>query len=181
MNESIISVRYTKALFSLALDKDMLDVVKNDMETVYVVMNESKELQQVFQNPVLKPSNKNKIINLIFKSFNKITISFIGILIKNRREEYLHDISRNFLEKYKQYKGIETTVLTTAVSVDNEMLEKVKELIKKVIKKEIDISNQIDDRIIGGFLIRVGDRQIDASVQSHLSKIKRKLLDTTIN
>lgn len=181
MNESIISVRYTKALFSLALDKGLLDVVKNDMETVYFVMNESEELQNIFQNPVLNASHKNEIVKLIFKSFNKITISFIGILIKNRREEYLHDISRNFLEKYKHYKGIETANLTTAVSVDKKMLEKVKELIKKLIKKEIEISNQIDNRIIGGFLIRVGDRQIDATVQTNLNIIKRKLLNTTIN
>jgi F-type H+-transporting ATPase subunit delta len=182
MNESIIAVRYTKSLFSLAKEKNLLDVIKNDMDAVYNIMNESEELKMVFKNPVLKPSNKYEIIDKIFgSSFQKITISFINLLIKNRREEYLHDISRNFLAKYRQYKGVESGVFTTAVSVDPKVIENIKELIKKSLKIDVELTSNVNDKILGGFVLRVGDNQYDASVQSNLNKFKRKLLNTTVN
>jgi len=181
MNESIISVRYTKALFASAKKKNLLEDVKSDMEIVFSVMNESKELLHVFQNPVLKPSKKKEIVKLIFGSFNKTTLSFINILIDNRREEHLHDISRNFITKYRKYKGIESAQFTTAIAVDPKLLIKVKELIKVVLKTDVELAGNVDERIMGGFILRVGDKQFDASVQTSLNKVRRKLLDTTIN
>lgn len=181
MNESIISVRYTKALFNLANEKGLLDSVKNDMDTVFHVMNESEELLLLMQNPVLSSPLKEDALNRIFTSFNKITLAFIGLLLKNRREEYLLDISRNFLDKYRLSKGIETAVFTTANTVDSAMLEKVRNIIAKALNSQIELSNNVDDRIIGGYILRVGDKQYDASVYSNLAKMKRKLLSTTIN
>jgi F-type H+-transporting ATPase subunit delta len=182
MNESIISVRYTKSIFSLALEKGMIEVVKNDMEHIFAVMNESEELKLVFQNPVLKPSNKQDVIQQLFgSSFNQITLSFINLLIKNRREEYLHDISRNFLAKYRKMKGIETGTFTTAVTIKPETLEMIKVLVKKAMNVDVELTNNVDSKLIGGFVLRVGDTQYDASVQSNLNKIKRKLLNTTVN
>jgi len=182
MNESIIAVRYTKSLFALAKEKNLLDVIKNDMEAVYNIMNESEELKLVFQNPVLKPSNKYEIIDKVFgSSFQKITISFMNLLVKNRREEYLHDISRNFLAKYREFNGIEAGVFTTAVSVDPKIIANLKEVIKKTLNIEVELTSNVNEKILGGFVLRVGDNQYDASVQSNLNKFKRKLLNTTVN
>jgi F-type H+-transporting ATPase subunit delta len=181
MNESIISVRYTKAIFLLAKEKGLLDVVNNDMEIIFSFMNESNELQHVFKSPVLKPSKKQEIIEKVFHSFNKMTISFINLLIKNRRESHLFDISRNFLTWYKKHNGIETATFTTAVSMESLTYEKVRDLIKTVLKTEVDLTNRIDQNIIGGFIIRVGDRQIDSSVKSNLNKAKKKLLNASIS
>lgn len=180
MNESIISVRYTKALFSLAVEKGVLDVVKNDIESVYVLMSVSEELQQVFKNPVLKPSKKEEIIELVFTSFNPITISFIKLLLQNRREEHLQDIARNFLTRYRRFKGIETALFTTAISVDQNIYKKIKSIIEQQLKTEVELNSQIDEKIIGGFILKVGDKQIDASVLSNLNKLRRKLLDTSV-
>jgi F-type H+-transporting ATPase subunit delta len=181
MNESIISVRYTKALFLLSKEKGLLDIVKNDMEMVFNVMNQSNELQHIFQNPVLKPTKKKEIINQIFNSFNELTLSFINLLIKNRRESHLFDISRNFLDRFRQDKGIETAVFSTATDMDSKMIDKVKKLIMEAMKTEIEINNKIDQNLIGGFVIRVGDKQYDSSVKSNLNKIKKKLLNTSID
>ena len=182
MNESIISVRYTKSLFALAEEKGILDVVKNDMENIFAVMNESEELKLVFQNPILKPSNKQDVIKQLFgASFHPISLSFINLLIKNRREEHLHDISRNFMAKYRKKKGIETGTFTTAVTIKTETLDMIRVLIRKAMNIEVELSNSVDSRILGGFVLRVGDKQYDASVQSNLNKIKRKLLNTTVN
>jgi F-type H+-transporting ATPase subunit delta len=180
MNESIISVRYSKAIFLLALEKGVLDKVKSDMEIIFSIMSESKELQNIFQNPVLKPSKKQEIIKKGFPGFDPMTLSFINLVIKNRREIHLFDISRNFLTKYKQHYGIESAIFTTAVNVEPMMLKKVKDLIKIVLKTEVELANKIDKNIIGGFIIRVGDKQIDSSVKSSLNITKKKLLNTSV-
>jgi F-type H+-transporting ATPase subunit delta len=182
MNESIISVRYTKAIFSLANEKGILDVVKNDIELIFTLMNESEGLMQVFQNPVLKPSKKREIVKEIFgTTFHQITIAFINLLIDNRREVYLHSISRNFLTKYKHFKGIESGVFTTAILVDEKMLANVRTLVQNALKTQVELINHVDEKILGGFVLRVGDKQFDASVQSNFNKIRRKLLNTTVN
>ena len=139
MNESIISVRYTKALFEAAKEINVIEAVKEDIDTIFNVMNESQELQFVFKNPVLKPSKKQEVIQQIFKNFNQLTLSFINLLIKNRREVYLHDISRNFLVKYAKSKGIEAAVFTTTKSIGNDILNEVKNIIKSVLNTNIDI------------------------------------------
>jgi F-type H+-transporting ATPase subunit delta len=110
-----------------------------------------------------------------------MTLSFINLLIKNRRESHLYDISRNFLSKFRKYNNIESASLTTAIEIDSVLLEKVKNLIKTSLKTEIDLSTKIDNKIIGGFIIRVGDRQVDSSVKSNINKIRKKLLNATID
>jgi F-type H+-transporting ATPase subunit delta len=181
MNESIISVRYTKALFLIAEEKGLLDNIKKDMEMIFSIMSENNELLYIFQNPVIKPSKKQEVVRNVFTSFHDLTISFINLLIKNRRENHLLDISRNFLSKYRQNKGIESAVFTTAVEMESGMIEKVKNLIKAALKTEIELSGKTDKNIVGGFIIRIGDKQIDSSVKTNLNKIRKKLLDTTVD
>jgi F-type H+-transporting ATPase subunit delta len=180
MNESLISVRYTKALFNLSIEKGILEMVKLDMENVLAVMKESEELQNLFQNPVLKPSNKSEIVKQIFPFFNAVSLSFINLLIKNRREEYLYAILLDFLEKCMSYKGIENAVVISAVNIDKSTLENIKQLVRSLLKTEIELSNIANEKLVGGFILRVGDKQFDASVQSKLNKIKQRLFKTSV-
>jgi F-type H+-transporting ATPase subunit delta len=181
MNESLISVRYSKALFNLANEKNILDVVKNDIDVIYQLLSESNELQLLFQNPVLKPSKKSELVSQLFQSFNQSTLSFINLLIKKRREEYIFDISRDFINKYMHFKGIESAVFTSAISVDKSTLQNIKQLIHSMLNTNIELRNAVDERIIGGFVLRIGDKQFDASVQSKLNMIKQKLIKASIN
>jgi F-type H+-transporting ATPase subunit delta len=181
MNESIIAVRYTKAIFSLAKEKNILDHVKSDIEIIYSVLNESPELRQFFENPVLMPSKKKEVIDHIFKSLHPQTLSFINLLIDNKREEYMHQIARNFLDKYRQYKGIQTVVFTSVVKIEEKTVTAIIELVKNIFKTDVELTSQLNEKIIGGFILRIGDKQFNASIHSSLNKIKRKLLNTTVN
>jgi F-type H+-transporting ATPase subunit delta len=173
-------VRYTKALFQLSKEKEVVDIVFNDMKTLFQLMNESEGLQYVFQNPILKPSKKEEIIDQVFKSFNPLTTAFIKLLLKKRREGHLHDISRNFMDFYRRDKGIENAFFVTSVIVDNVIIEKLKNLLEKSLNKVIDLTSKVDQKLIGGFVLTIGDRQYDASVQTYLEKLRRKLLDTPV-
>jgi F-type H+-transporting ATPase subunit delta len=181
MNESIIAVRYTKAIFALAKEKNILDAVMADMNIVYELLNQSLEMRRFFENPVIRPLKKQEITHQVFSSFHPVSQLFIDLLIKNKREEYLHQIALNFLNKYRKHSGIETAVFTSAIAVNDKTLESVIQLVKNIFKTDVELTSQVDEKIMGGFVLRVGDKQFDASVQSKLEKIKRKLINTTIN
>ncbi|MCK4664501.1 MAG: ATP synthase F1 subunit delta [Bacteroidales bacterium] len=182
MNDSKITVRYAKALFSLAKEKQLLDDIKKDMTLVYSVCNDIDEFSLLLESPVIKPSKKLSIINTIFKNkINDISLSFLKLVIKNRRDNYLKLISLNFIDFYKKSKGIKTVVLTSAVELDKDLKTKIIDQIKKSLKTEIELSEKVDKDILGGFILRIEDKQIDASISTKLKNIKQKLINTSID
>jgi len=180
MNESIIAVRYTKALFNLALEKNVLEKVREDMDYVSEAYKISEELRFIIDNPVLKPSKKVQIVKDVFKDSNDLTKSFIEILIKNRRENLLPFITIDFKDKYLKFKNIETVSFVSAVRVDEKIIEKIKRSIEQSIKKEIIIDKVENPNIIGGFILKIGDKQYDSSIRKKLNILKQEIKNTQI-
>ena len=180
MNESQISVRYARALFQSASEKQVLDIVYNDME----VLSETCKLEDfhyMLVLPSLKVSQKSNFVKAVFENhLSEISISMIKLVIKNKREIYLPGIARNFREFYRKSKNIRTAALVTAQPVNDSAMKSIKELIKKDDKSEVDLTATVDEEIIGGFVLTIEDLRYDASVASDLRKIKKQLLKTTI-
>lgn len=180
MNESQISVRYAKALFQSASEKNILDQVSRDME----LLSETCKLADfrfMLELPSLQPSQKYKFIHAIFgKSVSAISLSLINLVIKNKREIYLPGIARNFRAFYRKEKGIRSAEMLTAVKVEESSLKKIRELIKKAYDSEVELTTAVDQDLIGGFILKIEDRQYDASVATHLKKMKKQLLQTSI-
>jgi F-type H+-transporting ATPase subunit delta len=179
MNENKISVRYAKALFSLGKEEKALDVLKKDMELLYQCIKEIPELQYVIQSPVIKKAEKIRLFKESFQdSFNPFTFSFINLVLENRREEYLTGISRYFLDLLKANYGIRSADLVTAIPVDENLRKSIIQLIARKFDAKVELHEQVDQNIIGGFILRVDDQQIDASISSKLSRIKRELINS---
>lgn len=180
MNESQISVRYAKALFQSASEQQLLDDVYKDME---VLTNTCKleDFQYMLEVPTLQPSQKIKLVGAIFgKYFSKISLSMINLVIKNKREAYLPGIARNFQDLYRKEKGIRTATLVTAQPVNESAMNNIHKLIKKAYDSEVELSSAVDEDVIGGFILTIEDKQYDASVASNLRKLKKQLLQTSI-
>jgi len=176
MNDSKISVRYSRALFQSALERKILDKVNQDMIFISEIckMAETKEF---LNNPLIVPSKKREIFHRMFEhAVEKITLSLIDLVVKNGRESYLPAISKVFIHETMKYRGITKSVLTTAYKVDANVKNKISELISEVFKTKVDLEEIIDKKIIGGFILQVDDNYIDASVKNKLSKIKKELL-----
>lgn len=175
MNDSKISVRYSRALFQLATEKNLLDKVNNDMIFISEIckMNEVKE---VLESPIIKPSKKTAIFQSILKENTEgITLSLVALLIKNGRENYLPAVARVFKDETLKFRGITETHLTTAVAVNDKIRKNISELITSVFKTKVELKETIDNEIIGGFILKVNDNYIDASVRNKLRKIKKEL------
>ncbi|OFX28131.1 MAG: ATP synthase F1 subunit delta [Bacteroidetes bacterium GWA2_31_9] len=179
MNYSKISIRYSKALFELAKEKNLLEEIRNDVNLIHESFS-VPEFSILLNSPIVKNSVKFEILKKVFSNnLNALTFSFLKMIVDNKRENHLNDISRNFLDFYKRDKGIKSAVFTTASDIDKTLLESIKKVIKDVFKSDIDLAHEINNDIIGGFVLRVEDQQIDSSVSTQLRTLKRNLINTS--
>jgi len=180
MNESQISVRYAKALFQSASEQKILDQVYKDME-VLTSTCKLDEFQYLLVVPTLQPSQKIKLLGSIFeKHVSKITLSMIDLVVKNKRDIYLPGIARYFRDIYRREKGVRSATLVTAQPVDESAMNGIRALIKKAYNSDVELSSSVDENVIGGFVLTIEDMRYDASVASNLRKLKKQLLQTSI-
>jgi len=175
MNDSKISVRYARALFQSALERDSIERVNRDMTFVSEVCS-LPEFKEILENPVIRASEKKRVFGEIFTGeVEKITMSLIELVINNGREGYLPAIARVFRSETMKHSGITECLLTTAVRVDEKIKGEISDFISSVFNTKVDLRENIDEEIIGGFTLRVDDNYIDASVRSRLRMIRKEL------
>lgn len=180
MNDSKISVRYSRAIFQSALEKKILDKVNTDMILIQEVCK-TAETRDFLHNPIILPSQKKRILQEMFgANVEKITLSLINLLVKNSRESFLPAIARNFIHETLKHKGITESVLTTAVPVDDKIKKQITDLMSEVFKTKIELKSNIDEEIIGGFILQVDDNYIDASIRNKLRNIKKELIGSVL-
>jgi F-type H+-transporting ATPase subunit delta len=176
MNHSKIPVRYAKALISEAEEQGILDPVRHDMENILSILKNVPDLSQMLASPIISRSKKLEVLTSIFEGkVHPLTISFFKLTVENNREEHLAGMARMYISFYKQAKGIKLATLRTAVPVNKETRDKLADMIRKIFKAEIELTEETDEDLIGGFILQVEDQQLDASVSGQLNKIKRKL------
>ncbi len=176
MNYSAIAVRYAKALFSLAKEKNVLEEVKNDMSQILSVCENDPVFNRFLENPVLAFSKKNQIFDTIFKQANKHTLDFIHLVTQNRREQFLKQMALDFLKLYKEEKGIKTVHFSSVTTIDDKVRKEIKNIIKESFNAETELIEHTDENLVGGFLLRIDDLQYDASVIRQLEHIKREIV-----
>lgn len=174
MQGTKVASRYAKSLLGLSLELGILEKVYADMKLIQKACQESHELSLMLKSPIIKSDKKEKIIKELFGSkIYKVSLSFIEIIARKRRETYLELIAATFVEQYKKHKKILTAVVTTAVGLDNELREKVLNVVKESQKAEVELVEKVNQDLIGGFIIRVGDKQDDTSIRTKLLKLNR--------
>ena len=181
MDQSAITVRYAKAFFTLAKEKNILDTLKTDIELVSGVCKESKDFILLLESPIVKSSKKMALITSIFSGkVNNLTLEFLHLITKNKREVHIPAICRNFLGLTRADQNIKSAILTTATEINTETIKKIEKLIGKELNATVELSSSVNPEIIGGMVLRLDDKQYDASVATQLKKIKQKLLETEL-
>jgi len=181
MNESIITVRYAKAFFLLAKEKGMLDTLKADMETVMNVCTESVDFNLLLESPVVKTSKKTKLFSEIFSgSVHELTLKFLKLIAGNKREIYIPGVCRKFLSLTRSDMGIKTASMTTAAELSQQTMDKVKQILERDLNSKIELTEKVNPEILGGLILRIEDKQFDASLATQLKKVKTELLETEI-
>ncbi|WP_370477458.1 ATP synthase F1 subunit delta [Tamlana flava] len=168
------AIRYAKALLSLASDQKVADVVNADMRLIADTIAGSKDLSEMLQSPVVPSSAKKAVLLEVFKKSNKNTLSLIDTLISNNRINILGNVALKFNQLFDESKGIEVATVITAVELTGDLKKKVLAKAKELTGKNVEVKNIIDESILGGFILRIGDVQYNASVTNQLNKLKRE-------
>ena len=173
MITSKITTRYAKSLLDLAIEKNQLKECYNDLIAIDTLCTDSSDFTLMLKSPIINTSKKLTIIKSLFeKKLSKTTYLFIELITKKKRESLLHAISKNFIDLYKSCHKIITASVTTTIPLDKDLKEKVVSFVKSKMDMDVELIEQINQDIIGGAIIKVGDFQIDDSVKKQLKELR---------
>lgn len=174
MSGSRAAIRYAKAVLSLATDQKSAEAVNSDMKSITNAIAQSEDLNQMLQSPVVRSSDKKAVLTSVFNNANVATTNLIDTLISNKRLALLNDVAASYTQLYDQMRGTQVATVTTAVPLTDDLKTKVLAKVKELTGKEAEVENIIDESILGGFILRVGDIQYNASIANKLDKLKRE-------
>lgn len=168
------AIRYAKALLQ-QVDGDKAKSLVNDMEAVVATLENSKELRNALKSPIIKNEVKETSLIQIFDQQSEELKTLIKVLCQNQRANILGSVASSYIHLYNDAQGVKEAEVTTALplsaSMEKQVLAKVKELTGS---DKVTLKNHIDETILGGFILRVGDMQYNASIANQLTNIKRE-------
>jgi F-type H+-transporting ATPase subunit delta len=167
--------RYAKALLELAQEQNKLDIVNSNMTAIIQAANQTHDFQVFLNSPVIKVDKKINVLNELFSDFDTLSLSFIGLITKNGRERLITEIAKSFIAQLKELRGIVPVSITSATTLDSKTREVIISKINSSINGKLEVEELVDKDLIGGFIVRMGDKQIDASVASQLNRMKQEL------
>ena len=167
------AIRYAKAIISLATDNQTSEKIQLEMDQIAHAIISNPALNEVLKSPVVKLSEKVAVLDKVFNSCAEVKTLF-QTLAQNKRIDLLGEISLQYKQLYDQLNNKEEATVTTAVPMTPAMEAKVMAKLKTLSSKEISLKKTVDETILGGFILRVGDQQYNASVSNQLNELKNK-------
>jgi F-type H+-transporting ATPase subunit delta len=174
MQGTRVASRYAKSFIDLTIEQGVLEEAYADMKFISDVCKSNHDFVSFLKSPIINTDKKQAVLKEVFSGkLNKVTDTYVTLIADKKRELYLPEIATEFVNQYKLKKQILTAVITSANGIDENIRKKVMELVKGVSSSEVVLEEKINKDLIGGFIIRVGDKQVDASIARKLSNLKR--------
>lgn len=175
MKETRVANRYAKALFELAVELNVLEQIKADAELISNVCEQNRDFVLMLKSPVIKDVKKLAVIKEIFSGkLNELYLKFLIIITRNRREVLINEISKQFIEIYKKHKNIISANLETPVKVDADIRKQIIRLLEKQAEAKIELTDEVKEELIGGFIFSYEDKQYDASLQRQIKDLRKE-------
>lgn len=168
--------RYAKAIIELAQEENLEDKVLGDFTLIHSIIDENKDLKLMLSSPLIEVIKKQSVLLEVFKSVQPLVQKLIKTLAINNRISILEEISEEYISLYNTQRHIQYASVITAAKMTKDIEEKVQNKIKEITGYTANLTNQVDESILGGFVLRLKDLQFDASVSTSLNRFKRQLL-----
>lgn len=171
-----LATRYAKALIDLSIERGELEKVYADMQLLQQICKSNRDFVVMLRSPVIKPDVKGKIVEAVLAGkVGELTTAFNRLLVKKIREGNLPEVSAAFIRQYKDHKKIYTVKMTTAAPLSDELKNAIVNQIKSISDMQnIELETSINEDLIGGFVLQIGDKLIDASIAYDLKVIARQ-------
>lgn len=174
MPNSLIAKRYAKALFELALEMNIVEETKSDMELIMSVCSSNKDFTQMLKSPVIRSEKKQKVIRDIFNDkINELSMRYMNIITRKKRESFIGQIAEEFILAYKKFNAIFTIHFESAITIGDEIRKKVITLLEDQTKGTVELIEEVKEELVGGFVMRYDDYKYDASIAYQLKKLKK--------
>lgn len=169
-----ISSRYARSLLNLSKELNEMDVVFSDMKKVHEATSSCRDLRVFLESPVIKSDKKEAVLRQIFGPvISKTTLSFLSLLTHKGRESMLAEIAESFISQVQDHNHITTARVTSATAMDSSIRSEILDLARKMAGGSVELSEKVDADLIGGFVLQVGDQQIDTSLLSNIKNLRR--------
>ena len=170
----LISNRYASALYDLAADKKIVDLVLEDLTFLQKCILENKDLKLLAKSPLITSSDKLNIFEKILskKKADVLTNTFLKVISSNKRFAKLSSIISQYININSQKRGDVLADITSAEELSNDQKNKIKDQLKSILGKKLSLNFNVDKKIIGGLIVKVGSKMVDSSLATKINKLK---------
>jgi F-type H+-transporting ATPase subunit delta len=175
MSEIQVASRYAKSLIDLAQEQNLLEPVRQDIELFIKICKENSELRAVLANPIISLDKKAAILSSIFTGkVNPMILNYFKIVVSKGRSEILYATAKEFINSYNSFKNIVKATVSSAAPLSESSKKQIEDAVKEITKGQVILETKVDPDLIGGYILTVGDKQLDASISSSLKKLKKE-------
>lgn len=174
----LVSKTYGEALYELALEENKLDAIEEEVKAVQVAMAENEDLLKLLNHPKISKEEKIRVVENSFKGrLTDELVGFLIIIVDKGRYNEMDAIFKYFLDKVKEYKNIGVAYVSSAIKLSEEQKKRVESrLLATTNYQEFEIHYSYDPSLIGGMVIRIGDRVVDSSIRTKIANMSRELM-----
>ncbi|HAH60068.1 MAG: ATP synthase F1 subunit delta [Lentimicrobiaceae bacterium] len=170
-----ISQRYAKALIDLSIERQLLEQVYDDMNRLESICKSNPDFRHMLNNPLIRNERKIKVIHALFKdSLQPLTLKYMELLIRKRRESHLDEISKAFNVLYREHKNIRLVYVSSVVPLEDKTRTEIKNIVAGDSGADVRLIEKIDPSLIGGLIIKIDNTLFDDSVRRKLKDLRKE-------
>jgi F-type H+-transporting ATPase subunit delta len=175
MSSVRLANRYAKALMDLAREQGQLEEVTADVRRMDEVIRANADLLMLLRSPIIQPARKMPILEKVFSGvLQEVMMNFMQILVRKHREEHLPEICKVYLQRYNELRKIKSVRITSAAPIEPALHQRIAESLREADEASIELETVVDPDLIGGYIIRYGDKEYDASVVRNLRRLRKE-------
>lgn len=174
-----VAARYAKSLLDLAKEEGITETMYTDMRFLKQTLAQNRQLALILKNPIVRAEKKNSVVKAVFASrLSPVTMSFLQIIARKNREAIVDAIADEFIAQYDRMKGIERATVITTIPLTDALRQKFTAMVMKTTgAKLVELEEKVDPKLIGGYVLRVGDQQLDGSIRHQLNELRLQFLN----
>lgn len=176
MLRGAVAGRYAEALYDIASKQKLVDQIEAELKAIEAVIKENDDFQKILYHPQITAANKKELLDLLFKGkVSDVTGNFLALLVDRRREAFFGDIVAEFVNLANAERNIVAAQVTSAVELNDKEKGKLDQVLARLTGKKVQTSYTVDPSLIGGVVVRIGDKIIDGSIRTRLATLKERL------
>ncbi|KJS68508.1 MAG: ATP synthase F0F1 subunit delta [Peptococcaceae bacterium BICA1-7] len=176
MLKGAVGSRYAEALYTIAEREKSVEVIEQELIAVDAVVRDNRDLQKVLYHPRITSEDKKSLLSeLLSGKVSQVTLEFLNLLVDRQREQFLSVIVEYYINLANKARNITEAKVTSAVELTAKEQKEMAALLDKITGKKVETSFSVDPSLIGGVVVRIGDRVIDGSIRTRLATLREHL------